>query len=93
MGHVRQLPWMVSGVFVAGLAGCASSGDRLADMDVRATDRAECQGLRGNSAEVRADASVSESARRACEEAAVLWRSQGASREGTPIDFRRDRGE
>jgi hypothetical protein len=85
--------WVVSALLAAGLAACTTSGDRLSDMDVRTTDRADCRNLRGNSAEVRADPSVTENARRACEEAAVLWRSQGTSRESAPVDFRRDRGD
>lgn len=93
MHRIRGLTRAVPVLLAASLAACTTSGDRLSDMDVRTTDRNECRNLRGNSAEVRADPSVTESARRACEEAAVLWRSRSASREGAPVDFRRDRGD
>lgn len=72
------------------LAGCASQA-RIADAEVRMSDRPECRHQRGVAAESSADPARGSGTWGDCRDArATLWRTQRA---GEPVDFRRDRGD
>lgn len=76
------------------LAACASQ-TRIADADVRMTDRVECRHQRGVAADARADPARDSgpwgAGRSDCQDpAATLWEPQ--PKQG-PVDFRRGRGD